>query len=49
VDDLIEFARNGPKMGCIVVDPSWPMRNALPYLAIDLSDLKKSPDLGPRG
>src|ERR1700730_15612118 len=22
VDDLIEFARNGPKMGCIVVDPS---------------------------
>jgi N6-adenosine-specific RNA methylase IME4 len=43
VDDLIEFARNGPKMGCIVVDPSWPMRNALPYLAIDLSDLKNLP------
>jgi hypothetical protein len=35
VDDLIEFVLNGPKMGCIVVDPSWPMRNALPYLAID--------------
>jgi N6-adenosine-specific RNA methylase IME4 len=43
VDDLIEFARNGPKMGCIVVDPSWPMRNALPYLAIDLGNLKDLP------
>jgi N6-adenosine-specific RNA methylase IME4 len=43
VDDLIEFARNGPKMGCIVVDPSWPMRNALPYLAIDLGNLKNLP------
>jgi hypothetical protein len=43
VDDLIEFVRNGPKMGCIVVDPSWPMRNALPYLAIDLGHLKNLP------
>lgn len=43
VDDLIDFARNGPKMGCIVVDPSWPMRNALPYLAIDLRHLKDLP------
>jgi N6-adenosine-specific RNA methylase IME4 len=43
VDDLIDFARNGPKMGCIVVDPSWPMRNALPYMAIDLGNLKNLP------
>jgi N6-adenosine-specific RNA methylase IME4 len=43
VDDLIDFARNGPKMGCIVVDPSWPMRNALPYLAIDQRNLKDLP------
>jgi N6-adenosine-specific RNA methylase IME4 len=43
VDDLIDFARNGPKMGCIVVDPSWPMRNALPYSAIDVHTLKNLP------
>jgi hypothetical protein len=43
VNDLIEFARNGPKMGCIVVDPSWPMRNALPYSAIDVDPLKNLP------
>jgi N6-adenosine-specific RNA methylase IME4 len=43
VDDLIDFARNGPKMGCILVDPSWPMRNALPYSAVNLGDLKNLP------
>jgi N6-adenosine-specific RNA methylase IME4 len=43
VDDLIDFARNGRKMGCIVVDPSWPMRNGLPYLTVDLNDLKNLP------
>jgi hypothetical protein len=49
VDDLIEFARNGPKTGCIVADPSWPIRGAtLPYLAMDIGDLKNLPisDLG---
>jgi hypothetical protein len=30
-------------MGCIVADPSWPIRGAtLPYLAIDIGDLKIS-------
>ena len=43
MDDLIDFARHGPKMGCIVVDPSWPMRNVLPYMAIDLGNLKDLP------
>jgi hypothetical protein len=28
-------------MGCIVADPSWPIRGAaLPYLAIDIGDPK---------
>jgi hypothetical protein len=31
-------------MGCVVVDPSWPILGAtLPYLAIDLGDLKNLP------
>ena len=31
-------------MGCIVADPSWPIRGAtLPYLAIDIGDLKNLP------
>ena len=44
IDDLIEFARTGPKMGCIVVDPPWPiLGSTLPYEAIDLDALKDLP------
>jgi hypothetical protein len=33
VANLIQFARNGPKMGCIVSDPPWPIAGAvLPYM-----------------
>ena len=31
VDDLAEFARTGPKMGCILIDPPWPIAG-LPYM-----------------
>jgi len=41
---LIDFACSGQKMGCIVVDPSGPILGAtLPYLAIDIGDLKNRP------
>ena len=37
-------AHSGHKMGCIVADPSWAIRGAtLPYLAIDIGDLKNLP------
>jgi N6-adenosine-specific RNA methylase IME4 len=44
IDDLIEFARSGPKMGCIVVDPGWPIEGAvLPYMQLSVEDLKALP------
>jgi hypothetical protein len=44
VEDLIDFARNGPKMGCILLDPAWPILGSiLPYEAIELDELKKLP------
>jgi N6-adenosine-specific RNA methylase IME4 len=44
VADLIEFARTGPKMGCIVIDPPWPIAGTtLPYMHIHLDDLRELP------
>jgi N6-adenosine-specific RNA methylase IME4 len=44
VEDLIDFARDGPKMGCIVLDPAWPiLGSTLPYETIELDELKKLP------
>jgi len=44
IDDLIEFASTGPKMGCIVVDPPWPILGSIPpYEAIKLDELKDLP------
>jgi N6-adenosine-specific RNA methylase IME4 len=44
VADLSEFALNGPKMGCIVVDPPWNIYGGhLPYMPINVGDLKKLP------
>jgi N6-adenosine-specific RNA methylase IME4 len=42
--DLTEFARTGPRLGCIVIDPPWPIAGAiLPYMAIGVDDLKSLP------
>jgi N6-adenosine-specific RNA methylase IME4 len=38
VDDLAEFARTGPKMGCILIDPPWPIAG-LPYMDVKFDDL----------
>jgi N6-adenosine-specific RNA methylase IME4 len=45
VGDLIEFARTGNRMGCIVLDPPWPIPGAttLPYDTMDIDQLKKLP------
>jgi N6-adenosine-specific RNA methylase IME4 len=44
VDDLVKFARTGPKIGCIVIDPPWPIfGSTLPYDAISLDELEKLP------
>jgi len=44
VADLIEFARTGPKLGCIVIDPPWPIAGAiLPYLDVPVDELKSLP------
>ena len=44
VADLIEFARTGPKIGCIVIDPAWPIAGSvLPYMDIQMDDLKALP------
>jgi len=45
VADLIEFARSGPKMGCVVIDPPWPApgTSILPYMNVDVADLKALP------
>jgi N6-adenosine-specific RNA methylase IME4 len=46
VDDLIEFAAAGNRMGCIVVDPPWPiLGSTLPYDAIEMDELKDLPIL----
>jgi len=45
VADLIEFVSTGPKMGCIVIDPPWPIAGSsvLPYMGIQVDDLKALP------
>ena len=45
VSDLIHFARAGHRMGCIVVDPPWPIAGSpiMPYQTIDLDDLRALP------
>jgi N6-adenosine-specific RNA methylase IME4 len=44
VANLIQFARNGPKMGCIVIDPPWPIAGSvLPYVDVQADDLKLLP------
>jgi N6-adenosine-specific RNA methylase IME4 len=44
VADLIEFVRTGPMMGCIVIDPPWPIAGSvLPYMHVQVADLKALP------
>ena len=44
VDDLAEFARTGPKMGCILIDPPWPIASSvLPYMDVQVDDLRALP------
>jgi len=45
VGDLTDFARTGHKMGCIVVDPPWPIAGSpvMPYLTIDRDELSALP------
>lgn len=44
VDDLIKFARAGHRMGCIVIDPPWPIAGSvLPYMDLQVDDLKALP------
>jgi N6-adenosine-specific RNA methylase IME4 len=44
IDDLIEFAAAGNRMGCIVVDPPWPiLGSTLPYEAIEVDELRDLP------
>jgi N6-adenosine-specific RNA methylase IME4 len=44
IDDLIEFAAGGNRMGCIVIDPPWPiLGSTLPYEAIEMGELKDLP------
>jgi N6-adenosine-specific RNA methylase IME4 len=45
VADLIELPRTGPKMGCIVIDPPWPIAGSsvLPYIEIQVNDLQALP------
>jgi N6-adenosine-specific RNA methylase IME4 len=46
IDDLIEFAAAGNQMGCIVIDPPWPMLGStLPYDAIEMDELRDLPIL----
>jgi N6-adenosine-specific RNA methylase IME4 len=44
VADLMEFARTAPRLGCIVIDPPWPIAGAiLPYMDIQVDELKSLP------
>jgi MT-A70 len=44
IDDLMEFAAAGNRMGCIVVDPPWLIPGStLPYEAIEMDELKDLP------
>jgi N6-adenosine-specific RNA methylase IME4 len=44
VADLMEFARAGPRLGCIVIDPPWPIAGAiLPYMDIQVEELQSLP------
>jgi N6-adenosine-specific RNA methylase IME4 len=44
IEDLIGFAAAGNRMGCIVVDPPWPiLGSTLPYEAIEFYHLKALP------
>ena len=44
IDDLIEFAAAGKRMGCIVVDPPWPiLGSTLPYEAVEMGKLRDLP------
>jgi N6-adenosine-specific RNA methylase IME4 len=44
IADLTKFARTGPRLGCIVIDPPWPIAGAvLPYIDIQVDELKSLP------
>jgi N6-adenosine-specific RNA methylase IME4 len=44
VADLIDFAAAGNRMGCMTVDPPWPIfGSTLPYEAIEFDELKNLP------
>src|SRR6516164_9898000 len=44
VGDLIEFTRTGQKMGCIVIDPPWPIAGSiLLYIDVHVDSLKALP------
>src|SRR5580704_10776005 len=44
INDLIEFAAAGNRMGCIVVDPPWSiLGSTLPYEAIEWDELRDLP------
>jgi N6-adenosine-specific RNA methylase IME4 len=44
INDLIEFAIAGNRMGCIVIDPPWPiLGSTLPYQAIEMDELRDLP------
>lgn len=44
VDDLVEFASAGNRMGCIYIDPPWHVPGAvLPYYSVSLEELRNLP------
>src|SRR6201984_1378285 len=44
INDLIEFAAAGNRMGCIVVDPPWPiLGSTLPCAAVEMDELRNLP------
>jgi N6-adenosine-specific RNA methylase IME4 len=44
IEDLIEFAADGNRVGCIVIDPPWSiLGSTLPYEAIELGELRDLP------
>jgi N6-adenosine-specific RNA methylase IME4 len=47
VDDLFEFARSGPKMGCVYLDPPWriPGASVLAYQTMPPEELARLPIL----
>ena len=44
IEDLIGFAAAGNRMGCIVIDPPWPiLGSTLPYEAVEMDELRDLP------